>query len=73
MRIEAASVLGLTFLRAGAILLVRVPATIMRSACLGLALNTTPKRPMSYRGAAKCIISIAQQARPIVSGHMELW
>jgi len=61
-----------TFLRAGAILLVRVPATMMQSACLGLARNTTPKRSMSYRGAAKCIISTAQQARPKVRGQMEL-
>lgn len=37
----------LTLRRAGAILLVRVPATIMTSACRGLALNTTPKRSMS--------------------------
>lgn len=37
----------LTFRRAGAILLVSVPATIMTSACRGLALNTTPKRSMS--------------------------
>lgn len=38
---------SLTFRRAGAILLVSVPATIMTSACRGLALNTTPKRSMS--------------------------
>lgn len=38
---------SLTFRRAGAILLVNVPATIMTSACRGLALNTTPKRSMS--------------------------
>lgn len=60
-----------TFLKAGAILLVSVPATMMTSACLGLALNTTPNLSMSYRGAAMCIISTAQHARPKVSGHKE--
>ena len=95
-----------TFLKAGAILLVKVPATIMTSACLGLARNTTPKlkirreivnrniiqctlynvyytlfsppppppvyRSISYLGAAKCIISTAQHAKPKVNGHKEL-
>ena len=61
-----------TFLRAGAILLVTVPATIMTSACRGLALNTTPNRSISYLGAAKCIISTAQHAKPKVIGHNEL-
>ncbi|TNN40878.1 hypothetical protein EYF80_048956 [Liparis tanakae] len=56
---------------AGAILLVSVPATIMTSDCRGLARNTTPKRSMSYRGAAMCIISTAQHARPKVMGHIE--
>ena len=60
-----------TFLIAGAILLVRVPATIITSDCLGLARNTTPNLSMSYLGAAKCIISTAQQARPNVIGHMD--
>jgi hypothetical protein len=32
------------FLKAGAILFVNVPATIMTSLCLGLARNTTPSR-----------------------------
>uniref|UniRef100_T1JC09 FCP1 homology domain-containing protein n=1 Tax=Strigamia maritima TaxID=126957 RepID=T1JC09_STRMM len=54
-----------------AILLVSVPATIMQSACRGLALKTTPKRSMSYLGAAICIISTAQQANPNVSGQTE--
>ena len=61
-----------TFLKAGAILFVTVPATMMQSACRGLARNTTPKRSMSYLGAAKCIISTAQHAKPRVSGHSEL-
>ena len=60
-----------TFLKAGAILLVRVPATMMTSACLGEALNTMPYLSMSYLGAAMCIISTAQQARPNVSGQRE--
>ena len=62
-----------TFLSAGDILFVSVPAMIMQSDCRGLARKTTPKRSMSYRGAAKCIISIAQHARPKVIGHNELW
>lgn len=62
----------LTLLRAGAILFVTVPATIITSDCLGVARNTTPNRSISYRGAAKCIISTAQQARPKDSGHKEL-
>lgn len=60
-----------TFLRAGAILFVRVPATMMQSDCLGDALKTTPNLSMSYRGAAMCIISTAQQAKPKVMGHKE--
>lgn len=36
-----------TLRSAGAILLVSVPATIITSACRGLARNTTPKRSMS--------------------------
>jgi len=61
-----------TFLSAGDILFVSVPAMIMQSDCRGLARKTTPNRSMSYRGAAKCIISIAQHARPKVIGHNEL-
>ena len=62
-----------TLRNAGAILFVTVPATIISSDCLGLALNTTPNRSMSYLGAAKCIISTAQHAKPNVIGHIELW
>ncbi len=43
------------FLNAGAILLVKVPATIIISLCLGLALNTTPNRSWSYLAAAMCL------------------
>ena len=52
-------------------LFVKVPATIITSACLGEALKTTPYLSMSYRGAAMCIISTAQQAKPKVKGHRE--
>ena len=62
----------LTFRMAGAILFETVPATIMTSDCLGLALNTTPNRSMSYLGAAMCIISMAQHAKPNVIGQIEL-
>lgn len=57
--------------RAGAILLVRVPATIMQSDCLGLGLKMTPNRSRSYRAAPVCIISTAQQASPKVMGQMD--
>lgn len=57
--------------RHGAILLVRVPATIIRSACLGEARNIIPNLSMSYRLTAACIISTAQQARPNVKGHRD--
>jgi len=53
----------------GAILLVRVPATIIMSACRGEARITIPKRSMSYRLIAACIISTAQHANPKVNGH----
>lgn len=53
-----------TFLSAGAILFVRVPATIIISDWRGLARKTTPRRSWSYRAAAMCIISTAQHARP---------
>ena len=36
-------------------------------------LKTTPYLSMSYLGAAMCIISTAQHARPKVSGHSELF
>ena len=31
-----------------------------------------PKRPMSWRGPPAAIISMAQQARPKVAGHIEV-
>jgi hypothetical protein len=58
--------------RTGAIFWLTRPATIMRSDCLGLARNTSaPKRLMSYRAAAACIISTAQQAKPKVIGQTD--
>ena len=57
--------------KTGAILFVRVPATIIRSDCLGEALKIIPKRSISYLLTAACIISTAQQARPNVNGHKE--
>src|SRR5579884_2022129 len=57
---------------AGAIFLVTVPATIIRSDWRGLARNTSaPKRAMSYRAIPTAIISIAQHARPKVTGHSD--
>jgi hypothetical protein len=55
----------------GAILFVKVPATIIKSACLGDALKIIPKRSMSYRLIAACIISTAQQASPKVKGQRD--
>ena len=55
----------------GAILFVKVPATIITSACLGEARITIPNRSISYRLIAACIISTAQQANPKVNGHSE--
>lgn len=55
----------------GAILFVKVPATIIRSECLGDARSTTPNLSQSYRLTAACIISTAQQAKPKVNGHSE--
>ena len=55
----------------GAILFVKVPATIIKSACRGEARNIMPNRSMSYRLTAACIISTAQHANPKVSGHKE--
>lgn len=49
-----------------------LPATMITSAWRGDALNTTPNLSMSYLGAAMCIISTAQQAKPNVNGHIEL-
>src|SRR5215468_6868855 len=54
----------------GAILSVTVPATMMRSDCLGLGRKIpAPKRSISNREAPVAIISIAQQARPNVIGQ----
>src|SRR5215470_180790 len=54
-----------------AILKFTVPATIIRSACRGVARKApAPKRSMSKREAPVAIISMAQQARPNVMGHM---
>src|SRR5262245_13390484 len=54
-----------------AILKLTVPATIIRSAWRGVARNApAPKRSMSKREAPVAIISMAQQARPNVIGHM---
>jgi hypothetical protein len=59
-------------LSTGAILRVTVPATIMRSDCLGLGRKTSaPKRAISKRDVLAAIISMAQQARPKVSGQTE--
>src|SRR5215468_6166624 len=53
----------------GAILMVTVPETIMRSECRGEAKGTMPRRSTSKREAKVAIISMAQQARPKVTGH----
>src|ERR1035437_3671465 len=59
-------------LSTGAILSVTVPATIMRSLCRGLGRKTSaPKRAISKREALAAIISMAQHARPKVSGQMD--
>src|SRR6266536_537056 len=56
----------------GAILMEQRPATIIKSACLGEARNTSaPKREISKRSALADIISMAQQARPNVAGHKD--
>ena len=52
-------------------MLVSVPATIIKSECLGEALKIIPKRSISYRLIAACIISTAQHAKPNVSGQSE--
>src|SRR2546428_13379418 len=57
---------------AGAILRDRRPATIIKADCRGLPRNTSaPKRAMSYREQLIAIISIAQQARPKVTGQID--
>lgn len=60
-----------TLRRAGAILLVRVPATIMTSDWRGLGRKIMPRRSRSYRAPPACIISTAHHARPKVIGHNE--
>src|SRR6185436_13263884 len=55
----------------GAILMVTVPDTIIRSECRGEAHGTIPKRSTSKREAKVAIISIAQQASPNVTGQIE--
>src|ERR1035438_3088362 len=56
----------------GAICSVTVPATIIRSLCRGLGRKTSaPKRAMSKREVLAAIISMAQHARPKVSGQMD--
>src|SRR5690242_19102408 len=54
----------------GAILMVTVPDTIMRSECRGEAHGTIPNRSTSKREAKVAIISIAQQASPKVTGQI---
>src|SRR4249920_1821348 len=55
----------------GAILIVTVPETIMRSEWRGEAHGTIPNRSTSKREAKVAIISMAQQARPKVTGHSD--
>src|SRR5919201_4678403 len=55
----------------GAILIVTVPDTIIRSECRGDAHGTMPSRSTSKREAKVAIISIAQQARPNVTGQID--
>src|SRR5688572_1098032 len=55
----------------GAILMFTVPDTIIRSECRGDAHGTIPRRSTSKRDANVAIISIAQHARPNVTGHTD--
>ena len=55
----------------GAILMVTVPDTIIRSEWRGDAHGTMPRRSTSKRDANVAIISMAQQARPNVTGHTD--
>ncbi len=55
----------------GAILMVTVPEMIIRSECRGDAHGTIPRRSTSNREANVAIISIAQQARPKVTGQID--
>jgi hypothetical protein len=52
-------------------LFVKVPATMIKSDCLGEALKIIPKRSMSYLLTAACIISTAQHASPNVKGQSD--
>lgn len=56
-------------LNPGAILFVNVPATKIKSDCLGVALKITPNLSKSYLLTVACIISTAQQAKPKVKGQ----
>ncbi len=58
-------------LTAGVILRVTVPATTMRSDCRGDGRYRMPKRSRSHREAPAAIISMAQRARPKVTGQMD--
>ena len=51
--------------------MVNVPATIIRSECLGEALKIIPNLSISYLLQAACIISTAQHAKPNVNGQSE--
>ena len=51
------------------VIVVNVPATIIKSACLGLALKITPNLSKSYLATVACIISRAQHANPNVNGQ----
>ena len=55
----------------GAILMVTVPETIIRSEWRGEAQGTIPKRSTSKREAKVAIISMAQQASPNVTGQID--
>src|SRR6266571_6273059 len=55
----------------GAILIVTVPETIIKSEWRGDAHGTMPKRSTSKRDANVAIISIAQQASPKVTGQID--
>src|SRR5438093_7054119 len=55
----------------GAILIVTVPETIMRSEWRGDAHGTIPKRSTSNRDANVAMISVAQQASPNVTCQID--
>src|ERR1700684_4392878 len=57
----------------GDIFSVTVPATIIKSACRGDGRKTSaPNRAISKRAVVEAIISMAQQAKPNVSGQIAL-